>query len=164
MYDKVQGEASIHNIGSLTVSIPLSITLVIISIFRGSRPKPAMYTTYPESKINAEFEQMHFLASIHVLDIIRNPLLQTSSRSKKSMRKGRRPGAEANVYNTTVKSFFLQFQKSQSKRPTWVSKMGYNKPRTVALVRDIHEKNGCGSLMHVAASSADASDSMPSNP
>jgi len=46
-----------------------------------------MYTTYPESKINAAFEQMHFLASIHVLDIIRNPLLQTSSRSKKKYEK-----------------------------------------------------------------------------
>jgi hypothetical protein len=40
----------------------------------------------------------------------------------------------------TVKFFTVPI--SQSKRPTWVSKRGYNKPRTVALEGDIHEKNG----------------------
>ena len=130
----------VHDIGSLTVSIPLSITLIIIFPFRDGGLKPAIHTAHSDGEINAAFGT-NALSSFNSCPQHRQiPLLQTSSRSKKKRRKGRRPGAGANVYNMTVKFFTVPI--SQSKRPTWVSKRGYNKPCTVALEGDIHKKNG----------------------
>jgi hypothetical protein len=90
MYDKVQGEASIHNIGSLTVSIPLSITLIIIFPFRGGRLKPAIHTAHSDGEINAAFGTNALSSFNSCPQHRRIPLLQTSSRSKKGERGGGR--------------------------------------------------------------------------
>ena len=80
----------VHDIGSLTVSIPLSITLIIIFPFRGGRLKPAIHTAHSDGKINAAFGT-NALSSFNSYPQHRQiPLLQTSSRSKKGERGGGR--------------------------------------------------------------------------
>ena len=85
-------------VGSLTVSIPLSITLdnnsPFLSAVVGS-DQARHYHLFPNQHRHGICHA--FAISYH--NIIKTPYMQTSSRSKSRMWKVWRPGAEANVYN-----------------------------------------------------------------
>lgn len=98
-------------VGSLTVSIPLSITLdnnsPFLSAVVGS-DRARHYHLFPNQHRHGICHA--FAISYH--NIIKTPYMQTSSRSKSRMRKVWRPGAEANVYNNTQ----TQLCRKKSKR------------------------------------------------
>jgi hypothetical protein len=105
--DDIQAQRSIHDNGSLTVFIPLSITLVIIYPFRGGRLKPAIHTTYTISRINAALRTNAYSSLISYPRHHQTPYADIQPLKKRGFEKGRRPGAEANVYNTTAKRFLF---------------------------------------------------------
>jgi hypothetical protein len=107
--------------GSLTVSVPLSITLDSnIPLFPKvavAGPSQPIHTTH--SKINAAIQQNASLSMPFIPSTSSTPYTDTQPLKKEDVETWR-PGAEANVYNTDT-----SVPESQSnKRPTWVSKRG----------------------------------------